>query len=75
MKRLQKERKEARKVKVLPGERADIRIRNVATTDVGKDGRKHGAIGWRYGVPHRDRKRGAVKIPTEVPSQRTAPLQ
>lgn len=67
--------KENRKTKVLPGTRADIRIKDVATSDVGKDGRKHGAVGWRYGVPHMDRKRGAIKIPTEVPSKRTAPQQ
>ncbi|KAF7197535.1 37S ribosomal protein S35, mitochondrial [Pseudocercospora fuligena] len=32
----------------------------------GKDGRGRGAVGARYGMPHEDRKRGQVKIPTSV---------
>jgi hypothetical protein len=33
---------------------------------VGRDGRDHKGVGWRYGVPHQDRKKGVVKIPTKV---------
>jgi hypothetical protein len=39
---------------------------NVSKLTVGATGRKQGAVGWRYGFPHEDRKRGAVKIPTRV---------
>lgn len=33
---------------------------------VGRDGRGKQGIGARYGVPHQDRKKGQVKIPTRV---------
>lgn len=32
----------------------------------GKDGRGRDGVGARYGMPHEDRKRGQVKIPTSV---------
>jgi ribosomal protein L3 len=32
----------------------------------GKDGRGLAGVGARYGVPHQDRKRGMIKIPTRV---------
>jgi Eukaryotic mitochondrial regulator protein len=34
---------------------------------VGKQGRGRNGVGWRYGMPFDDRKRGVVKIPTSVP--------
>jgi hypothetical protein len=68
-----RERAEARRAKkqttVSPAEsRFDYRIRNAIYTPetTGKDGRAPWAIGRRYGVPHRDRTRGEVKIPTRV---------
>ena len=52
--------------KVTPGgehARAEFRFRNVAVVGVG---RKTEGVGARYGVPHNDRKRGMIKIPTRV---------
>jgi Eukaryotic mitochondrial regulator protein len=34
---------------------------------VGEEGRGRHGVGWRYGMPFDDRKRGVVKIPTSVP--------
>ncbi|KAI9814540.1 MAG: hypothetical protein M1832_005720 [Thelocarpon impressellum] len=42
------------------------RFQDVSVQDAGRDGRDGRGVGWRYGVPHGDRKRGAVKIPTRV---------
>ncbi|KEY65343.1 hypothetical protein S7711_01854 [Stachybotrys chartarum IBT 7711] len=47
--------------------RCEFRIKKINAENVGKDGKAPGAVGWRYGAPLDDRKRGAVKIPTSVP--------
>jgi hypothetical protein len=52
---------------VVPGARADFRIENVNVEIVGPTGKSQRGIGWRYGFPHEDRKKGQVKIPTSVP--------
>lgn len=60
-----KARKLAAVKKVETG-RWEFRITDVNVDDIGKDGRGHKGVGWRYGVPHMDRSRGQVKIPTRV---------
>ena len=73
--RVRREAKERKSIKVVQSGRSEVRIKDYSSSNVGNDGRKVGGVGWRYGVPHMDRKRGTIKIPTEVPSQRTAPQQ
>ncbi len=46
--------------------RWEFRITQINVDDAGKDGRGFKGTGWRYGVPHMDRSRGQVKIPTSV---------
>jgi hypothetical protein len=53
-----------RKVKT---ERFEFRFQNISVHTAGRDGKNIRGVGWRYGVPHFDRKRGQVKIPTQVP--------
>ncbi|KAI9804393.1 MAG: hypothetical protein M1825_001291 [Sarcosagium campestre] len=48
------------------GGRWEWRFSNISVQDVGKDGRAAAGTGWRYGVPHADRKKSHVKIPTHV---------
>jgi hypothetical protein len=48
-------------------DRFEFRFKTFNGNDVGKDGRKRTAVGWRYGAPLDDRKRGKVKIPTQWP--------
>ncbi|KAH0544613.1 hypothetical protein FGG08_001263 [Glutinoglossum americanum] len=48
------------------GGRWEWRFREISVQDAGKDGRAPGGVGWRYGIPHEDRKKGQVKIPTRV---------
>ncbi|KAH0563029.1 hypothetical protein GP486_002403 [Trichoglossum hirsutum] len=63
---------EATLKRVLPAERGgnggrwEWRFREISVQDAGKDGRAPGGVGWRYGIPHEDRKKGHVKIPTRV---------
>ncbi|KAI6780480.1 Eukaryotic mitochondrial regulator protein [Emericellopsis cladophorae] len=59
--------KERSRVKSYETGRAAYRIKDVSVDDAGRDGKGPRASGWRYGAPHMDRKRGAVKIPTSVP--------
>ena len=65
-----KERKqvewEARTQRMVPGRRWDFKFQDISAEKVGKDGRGREAVGYRYGMPHEDRKRGMVKIPTSV---------
>ncbi len=49
-----------------PGSRWDFRFKEFRVEDVGKDGRALKGVGWRYGIPHEDRKKGQVKIPRRV---------
>lgn len=53
---------------VVQGRRWDFKFQDISVTaeSVGKDGRGRHAVGLRYGMPHEDRKRGQVKIPTKV---------
>jgi len=59
-------KREAAVQKVDHGGRWEFRFREISVDDVGKDGRGPRGVGWRYGVPHMDRSRGQVKIPTRV---------
>jgi hypothetical protein len=52
--------------KVVPQRRWDFVFQDVSVEDAGRDGRSHEGVGWRYGLPHQDRKKGQVKIPTKV---------
>lgn len=62
-------RREKKLKTVSPEEsRFEYRIQETRYTKetTGPDGRAPWAVGRRYGVPHRDRTRGTVKIPTRV---------
>ncbi|KAL2156891.1 hypothetical protein VTH06DRAFT_2764 [Thermothelomyces fergusii] len=50
----------------VPTARCEFRFQKINAEDVGPAGRSRKAAGWRYGVPHMDRRRGEVKIPTRV---------
>ena len=52
--------------KTVPGRRWDFTFQDISADEVGKDGRSRKGVGYRYGMPHTDRKRGEVKIPTSV---------
>ncbi|KAF2464327.1 uncharacterized protein BDR25DRAFT_307312 [Lindgomyces ingoldianus] len=57
---------ELKKVKTVAGRRWDFVFQDVNVESVGRDGRSPKGVGWRYGFPHEDRKKGQVKIPTKV---------
>lgn len=63
--RLRKE-KEQLTVKKAQTPRWEFRFRNIRVENAGKDGRGARGVGVRYGMPHEDRKKGQVKIPTRV---------
>ncbi|KAH7308540.1 eukaryotic mitochondrial regulator protein-domain-containing protein [Stachybotrys elegans] len=48
-------------------DRFEFRIKTINAETVGVNGRSPTAVGWRYGAPHEDRKKGLVKIPSAVP--------
>jgi len=52
--------------KVYNGGRWEFRFREINVDNAGVTGRGYRGTGWRYGVPHMDRSRGEVKIPTRV---------
>ncbi|KAF6839994.1 hypothetical protein CMUS01_04088 [Colletotrichum musicola] len=47
--------------------RFEFRFKEMNVEDAGKDGRGRKAVGWRYGVPFYDRRKGEFKLPTSVP--------
>lgn len=57
----------AARTNTVPTGRAAYRIKDIKVESGGKDGRSPRGVGWRYGAPLQDRKRGQVKIPTQVP--------
>ena len=63
-------RREARTTHVLPSESSRFEFRftdvTVGKETTGVNGRDPRGVGRRYGVPHYDRKKGQVKIPTRV---------
>ena len=46
--------------------RSVFRFQDIKVESVGKDGRDRRGVGARYGNPHKDRKKGQIKIPTRV---------
>ena len=63
--RREKDERELRRV-APPQGRWEFRFRDVSVESVGKDGRDRRGVGARYGIPHEDRKRGQIKIPTRM---------
>lgn len=57
---------ELRSQKVVPQRRWDFVFKDINVETAGRDGRDARGVGWRYGMPHEDRKKGQVKIPTKV---------
>lgn len=62
-KRKEKELKEIKKVET---ERSTFRFRDIVVESMGPKGRNKEGVGARYGIPHQDRKKGQIKIPTSV---------
>jgi hypothetical protein len=58
--------REEKAVKTISGARWDFKFQEISVDDAGATGRGHNGTGWRYGVPHMDRRKGEVKIPTSV---------
>ncbi len=58
--------KEARDVKKVETERSSFRFQDIRVESVGPNGRSKEGVGARYGIPHQDRKKGQIKIPTRV---------
>ena len=46
--------------------RSIFRFQEIKVESVGRDGRDKRGVGARYGDPHKDRKKGQIKIPTRV---------
>jgi len=57
---------ERRTLVVVPGRRWNFTFQDVSVELVGKNGRGRKGVGIRYGMPHEDRKKGQIKIPTKV---------
>ncbi|KAK0618639.1 hypothetical protein DIS24_g11669 [Lasiodiplodia hormozganensis] len=66
LKREAKAREVAARTTRVPGRRWDFKIQDFSIEQVGRDGKNPGGVGWRYGAPHEDRKRGQIKIPKKV---------
>lgn len=62
----EREAKKESKIKKVDSPRWEFRITPINVDDAGKDGRGYKGVGWRYGMPHMDRSRGAQRIPTSV---------
>jgi hypothetical protein len=72
---LRRERIVKKSIKIVPsadqggiGGRWDWKFTDIKVEDAGDDGRGKKGVGARYGLPHQDRKRGLIKIPTSVPA-------
>ncbi|KAL2269362.1 hypothetical protein VTJ83DRAFT_1546 [Remersonia thermophila] len=63
--RAAEQKAEERRIRVQT-DRFEFRIEKINSEEVGPKGRARNAVGWRYGVPHMDRRRGEHKIPTSV---------
>ncbi|PNS20213.1 hypothetical protein CAC42_5663 [Sphaceloma murrayae] len=58
---------EKRNVQVVERPKWNFRFESIRADQVGRDGRDSRGVGWRYGMPHEDRKRGFLKdIPLKV---------
>ncbi len=59
--------KEARETIKVDNGRSIFKFQEVKVDErVGENGRGRAGVGARYGVPHSDRKKGQIKIPTRV---------
>ena len=63
---MRKKEKEAREVKKVETERSEFRFQDIRVESAGPRGRSRKGVGVRYGMPHEDRKKGQIKIPTRV---------
>lgn len=61
-----KAQKEAQAVRAVDTERWRFRITEINVDDAGNTGRGEKGVGWRYGAPLMDRKKGTIRIPTKV---------
>ncbi|KAG8630023.1 hypothetical protein KVT40_001642 [Elsinoe batatas] len=62
-----KEEWEKRNVQVVQRPKWEFRFQSIQADKVGRDSRHPQGVGWRYGMPHEDRKRGHMKdVPKEV---------
>lgn len=61
-----REEKEAREITKVETERSEFRFQDIRVESVGRTGRSKDGVGARYGIPHQDRKKGQIKIPTRV---------
>ncbi|KAH8884221.1 hypothetical protein GQ53DRAFT_752272 [Thozetella sp. PMI_491] len=62
-----KKLREAQESKVrVANDRFEFRFTAYNAENIGPGGRSKDAVGWRYGVPHSDRKKGQIKIPPRV---------
>lgn len=52
--------------RTVQGRRWDFKFQDISAETVGKHGRSSQGVGHRYGMPHTERKRGEIKIPTSV---------
>lgn len=61
----ERKRRQEERETIVPGKRWDFRFERVHADKTG-NGRDPRGVGWRYGMPLPDRKKGAVRIPTQV---------
>lgn len=61
-----KRREELETKQTVPQRRWDFVFKDISVENAGRNGRDPRGVGWRYGLPHQDRKKGQVKIPTKV---------
>lgn len=62
-----REAAETARTTVVKGSRWNFRFESIDAGLAGKDGRGPAGVGWRYGMPFEDRKRGNLKgVPTKV---------
>ncbi|KAH9905330.1 eukaryotic mitochondrial regulator protein-domain-containing protein [Xylariomycetidae sp. FL2044] len=66
-KQLAKTAVEAKYTTRVNSNRFQFRFRQINSEEIGPTGRARHAVGSKYGVPHYDRAKGQVKIPTSVP--------
>ncbi|PSK60839.1 37S ribosomal protein S35, mitochondrial [Elsinoe australis] len=58
---------EQKNIQVVQKPKWDFRFESIKADNVGRNGRHPAGVGWRYGMPHEDRKRGHMKdVPDKV---------
>ncbi|KAF2665443.1 hypothetical protein BT63DRAFT_459018 [Microthyrium microscopicum] len=61
-----KQAKRQASIEIYEGPRHNIQFEPVNAEWAGKNGRSRKGVGFRYGMPHEDRKRAQIKIPNPV---------